>query len=230
LSKNNFHSRAYQAQALAVALTALEQVHLLATTGRCDNEIKSQLFDSILVTDSDHPNEIYPDSKLFNSGAKQIIQLFTEVFDNDNRQRIGYLVAANRIAKYLLSDKTMQNKLQSEIARFKQKAAIEWNNNDSSSNSNDSIVGQDTIAVTENRDKDLSLIYENTLSTLPYRINIHGSQSQLERDSVRNSVRAQLLAAIRALVLWRQLGGNALQLFLKRESYVGICRQASANF
>ena len=55
-------------------------------------------------------------------------------------------------------------------------------------------------------------IYENTLSTLPYRIHINGTQRHLERESIRTQVRALLLTAIRALVLWRQLGGNALQL------------------
>ena len=46
-----------------------------------------------------------------------------------------------------------------------------------------------------------------------------GEQRFLEQDVVGNKIRTMLLAGIRCLVLWEQLGGGRFELLLRRRAY-----------
>lgn len=233
MTDTQFHTIVYQAKALSAALTALIQVQQLASQGRCDGELKQLLYASLLQTDATHPDEIYPDNSVFNAGAFQLTALVEQGFDLPRRQLLGYLVAANKLAKELMANAPLQAKLKSEITILKHSDYANGDDNDCDSEKSldgaaataeqaTELIGENPLAL----DQKVARIYENTLSTLPYRIHINGTQRHLERESIRTQVRALLLTAIRALVLWRQLGGNALQLLLKRNAYAQICKQA----
>jgi high frequency lysogenization protein len=58
--------------------------------------------------------------------------------------------------------------------------------------------------------------YTDTISTLTPRIIVTGEQGHLSNPEVANTVRSLLLAAIRSAVLWRQCGGNRIQLLFGR--------------
>jgi len=62
----------------------------------------------------------------------------------------------------------------------------------------------------------LAACYSETVSTLTPRIIVSGEQGHLSNPEVANAVRALLLAAIRSAILWRQCGGNRLQLIFGR--------------
>jgi high frequency lysogenization protein len=62
----------------------------------------------------------------------------------------------------------------------------------------------------------LAACYSETVSTLTPRIIVSGEQGHLSNPEVANTVRALLLAAIRSAILWRQCGGNRLQLIFGR--------------
>ena len=64
---------------------------------------------------------------------------------------------------------------------------------------------------------ELSTLYQETLSTLAFRIQVTGDMNQLKNDDVADRVRAVLLAGIRAAVLWRQLGGRRWHLMFRRK-------------
>lgn len=59
-------------------------------------------------------------------------------------------------------------------------------------------------------------LYQDTLSTLRQRIQVHGDMRHLQQPSNASRIRALLLAGIRCARLWRQLGGNRWQLLLGR--------------
>lgn len=63
--------------------------------------------------------------------------------------------------------------------------------------------------------------YRQTISTLQPRVMISGDPAILENPDNQNLIRALLLAAIRAAVLWRQCGGSRLSLVLRRRALVG---------
>lgn len=62
----------------------------------------------------------------------------------------------------------------------------------------------------------LAACYSETISTLTPRIIVSGEQGHLSNPEVANAVRALLLAAIRSAVLWRQCGGNRVELLFGR--------------
>jgi high frequency lysogenization protein len=71
----------------------------------------------------------------------------------------------------------------------------------------------------------LAELYSSTISTLQPRIMIRGEQSILTGTDSRNMIRALLLGGMRAAVLWRQCGGNRLQLLFRRKALLRVCRE-----
>tara|TARA_B110000196_G_C20719935_1_gene463707 strand:- start:184 stop:600 length:417 start_codon:yes stop_codon:yes gene_type:complete len=63
----------------------------------------------------------------------------------------------------------------------------------------------------------LATLYQDTISTLSHRIQVHGQEDYLQNDYVSNRVRSLLLAGIRSAVLWHQLGGRRWRLILYRK-------------
>lgn len=72
--------------------------------------------------------------------------------------------------------------------------------------------GRDSSQVTGR----LAELYASTLSTLKPRVMVSGNPLQLQQPAVVEKVRANLLAAVRSAVLWRQVGGRQWQLLLYR--------------
>lgn len=75
----------------------------------------------------------------------------------------------------------------------------------------------------------IAAIYQDTISTFKYRIQVSGSLQQLQDQSNANNIRALLLAGIRAAVLWRQMGGKRWHLFLSRGKIVKTARALLAR-
>ena len=64
----------------------------------------------------------------------------------------------------------------------------------------------------------LASVYQDTLSTLSFRIQVTGEMQQLKNEDVAKKIRAVLLSGIRAAVLWQQVGGRRWHLLFKRNS------------
>ena len=71
----------------------------------------------------------------------------------------------------------------------------------------------------------ISAIYQDTLSTLSYRIKVTGSAQHLNTPQVADLVRTLLMCGVRAAFLWRQLGGNRFRLMWSR----GAIRDTAAG-
>lgn len=65
--------------------------------------------------------------------------------------------------------------------------------------------------------RELSRLYQGTLSTLPFRIHVRGEVNHLKNDHTACRIRAVLFAGVRAAVLWRQVGGKRWHLLLQRK-------------
>jgi len=64
----------------------------------------------------------------------------------------------------------------------------------------------------------LAELYTSTISQLTPRIIINGDPAILSMDEVKAKIRALLLAAIRAAVLWRQCGGTRIKLIFRKKA------------
>jgi len=70
----------------------------------------------------------------------------------------------------------------------------------------------------------LAELYVQTLSQLRPRVVVHGNPLFLADPQRVEQIRALLLAAIRAAVLWRQVGGSQIRLLLHRREYAMLAR------
>jgi len=59
-------------------------------------------------------------------------------------------------------------------------------------------------------------LYQETISTFSFRIQVTGEPRHLQNQDNANKVRALLLAGIRAAILWRQVGGRRWHLLFFR--------------
>lgn len=70
----------------------------------------------------------------------------------------------------------------------------------------------------------LAGVYVATLSPLRPRIIVHGNPQYLANVPLVEQIRGLLLAAVRAAVLWRQVGGSRLRLIVRRHQYAMLAR------
>ena len=70
----------------------------------------------------------------------------------------------------------------------------------------------------------LAELYASTLSQLRPRVIVHGNPTHLSNAQTVEQIRALLLAAVRAAVLWRQVGGSQLRLLFRRRQYAMLAR------
>lgn len=75
----------------------------------------------------------------------------------------------------------------------------------------------------------LGHVYSQTISTLKPRIMVQGEHLHISNEANANSIRALLLAAIRATVLWRQCGGTRWQLFFQRRAILDEAQRLLAD-
>lgn len=68
----------------------------------------------------------------------------------------------------------------------------------------------------------LSGLYQETISTLPYRIKVLGDREHLTQPAISDKIRALLFAGVRAAILWRQVGGSKWQLAFGRNDIARI--------
>lgn len=70
----------------------------------------------------------------------------------------------------------------------------------------------------------LAELYRDVLSPLRPAILVHGKPEFLDQDRNAMRIRSLLLAALRAAVLWRQVGGHQLRLIFGRRRYAMLAR------
>lgn len=70
----------------------------------------------------------------------------------------------------------------------------------------------------------LADLYTEVISPLRPRVLVNGQPLHLQQQAVVERIRAALLAAIRAAVLWHQIGGRQWQLLFKRKQWTMLAR------
>lgn len=71
--------------------------------------------------------------------------------------------------------------------------------------------------------RQLAKLYQDTLSTLPFRIQVRGDMQRLQNELVAARIRVLLFAGVRAAVLWEQRGGRRWHLLFSRKRLARHC-------
>lgn len=204
------YSLSTQIIALAALCQALKLVQQVARSSELDREALSLMLQSVAMIDAERPLQIYGDDTAnLGEGFKLIIDQLGDKPQKDvelTRYIVGVLALERRLAKTpanlaRLGDKLQH--LQRQLQHF-------------------SILDDNMLA-------NLADIYSECISSLGGRIQIYGQPELLKQPAVQHKVRALLLAAVRAAVLWRQAGGSRLNFIFKRRKLVEQARQMLAQ-
>lgn len=203
----NFSAWEYRNIALAVVVQCAHLVNTLAHSGRADEAQIKACIDPLLVIDSDSVADIYPDVSRFSNG----LSILQKSLDSDGMKEFGepmkYVLGMSVLQQQLMRVPEMQAAIR---LRMQQRYTLFLDHDEQDPGADSTAV----VAKSDNYDYAvLAALYQDTISTLTYRIHVKGNVEHLRNQRVAEQIRALLLAGIRSALLWHQLGGRRWHLF-----------------
>lgn len=178
--------------ALAGILQAAEIVEQLANTGTAPQDSFETSLASILKTSPGTIEEIYGGQVNFLPGLQLGFSVLKDVLAQKNsqgRQRLRYAIGLIHLQGKLQGNSELMDVLATRLQQMDSKLE------------HFDLTHERTLA-------SFASIYEDTLSTFRFRIQVTGNAMHLQNPLVVNKIRATLLAGIRSAMLWRQVGGK----------------------
>lgn len=188
--------------AMAGMTQAVQLIQTLAYEGRvADQDALEACIGSLFAFDAPDTASIYGGLSGVRFGLKRLSELLT---GNSRAPRdlelTRYVVTLFAVTKAFRNDAEMGETLFRRLEELK---------------SSYQQHGADTGLLS-----DLNNLYRSTLSQLPQKFVINGEKHHLEDMQVSSSVRALLLAGVRATILFDQVGGRRWRLLFQRGKYV----------
>jgi high frequency lysogenization protein len=181
--------------ALAGLFQACTLAQQLANDGRCDEAAMEASIASVFRIDAPSVVGVYGSISNLRIGLHTLI---AQLDESDRDMGITRMVVTvMRLERSLSARPELLEKLQQGILAAERQVEH---------------FGRDSNQVTSR----LAELYAGTLSPLKPRVMVSGNPQQLQLPALVEKVRANLLAAVRSAVLWRQLGGRQWQLLLYR--------------
>jgi len=189
--------------ALAGVLQACHLVHQLATRGRADESAAEASLASVFRIDAESAADVFGGLTGVRSGLEILQAHFADATGDLALTRLGLSVL--RLERRLSSDRRALAELRSGIDGIQRQVEH---------------FGAAHATVQAR----LAGLYVEILSPLRPHIMVHGNPLHLGNPQLVERIRALLLAAVRAAVLWRQVGGNQLRLLIRRREYAMLAR------
>jgi high frequency lysogenization protein len=189
--------------ALAGIFQAVALVRDIARTGECENEALEASLASVFKLESDSAAEVFGG----NVGIRRGLRVLIEQIEGDERDLplfhmlVNVLKLERSLARHPETNRHLGEALHG-MQRQLQHFPV----------THSTIVGR------------LADIYSSNLSSLKPRITVVGNPLYLQQPAQADRVRALLLAALRAAVLWHQLGGRRRHLLFRPQREVMIAR------
>ena len=190
--------------ALAGLFQALALVRALATRGSCEANAARHSAVSVLRIDADSAADVFGGIGYLRLGLETLV---AQLGDGNKRDLTMTRMAIQvlRLERALARRADVLRALRAGIDGLRSLAAqVESGQVDASAR--------------------LADLYVQTLSRLQPRIMVEGNPTYLQQGEQVNQIRTLLFAAVRAAVLWRQLGGSQLRLLFRRRQYAMLAR------
>lgn len=208
-----------QKQNRAIALAALFQashlVNELAQNNRCDTIAYQALTDSLFVFEPTTPMDVYGNnSHGLETGLKLLSQLSSLNNNPPLRKTAAYALSLLALEKQVSKKPDMLQMMRNRLQhmQYKQKH-----------------FGPEHDGIDNDLAKSLSGLYQESLSTLRFRVQVHGNMEYLTNTAISDRIRALLFSGVRAAMLWRQLGGTKWQLIFSRSDIEDISKALINN-
>jgi high frequency lysogenization protein len=197
-----------QALALAGVAQSAFLVNQLAQYGLAAQDKQLTMVNSLFVTNPHSAEEIYGSKAQLKLG----LELLSELLSGDTT-----MFTPNEIMRYLLS-----------LLHLQQKLARDPDMLNTIGTRIDILASHYTTRNADNLGdiiSELARLYQETISRLPFRIQVRGDMKFLQNDEVAARIRTMLFAGIRSAVLWRQSGGKRWHLMFSRNRLQQQVRQ-----
>lgn len=189
--------------ALAGVFQACRMVSDLAQRGTTDSASAETSLASIFRIDAETAEDVFGGLAGVRMGLEQMI---SQLDDGERDIAMTQLVlGVVRLARRLANNGAMRESLRKGIEAIKPQVAH-------------------TGAAGTGVQSRLADLYIDTLSQVRPRIVVHGNPLHLGNPRDVERIRAMLLAAVRAAVLWHQVGGGQFRLLLRRREYAMLAR------
>ena len=206
-----------EAIALAALFQCCSQINRIAHTGYCDENAAATVLRALLVTDPDTVEDIYKTSDLKN-GFKSLIEGFSTdgITDNNAKELAKLAMQVIALTDRIMGNSSLYNRLSNEIDSLK--VQIEKNYPDFLEGSNSVVMNSDKV-------EKFAQLYQSLISPNFSKLLIFGEERFLSSTENQNRIRALLLAGIRAVVLWNQVGGKKLYLMFRRKDILSYASE-----
>ena len=183
--------------ALAGLAQALRQVRRIAETGQADAAVLATSLDSVFRIDAATPEDVY-------GGAREVrpgLLLLRDYLSNQggDTQLPKLALAVTQLERRFSADDAVGEAVHEGILAIKPRA-------EQLGSSHPEVLSA------------LGSLYAETVSHLRPKVMVQGNPHYLGQADIVAEIRAILLAALRSAVLWRQMGGSAWDIFLRRRA------------
>lgn len=201
-------SRQDQTLGLAAMFRAVALALDLARTGRCDEALFEASLTSIFTIDAEHSDAALGGRASLRHGLRLLAQhLDSQEIDQN---LLGVIGSINTLARKLRRQPGRQQQVREGIDAARRSV------------SNFGVGSDGAVAR-------LAELYIECISSMSPRVMVPGDARYLSQERIANRVRALLLAAIRAAVLWQQHGGNTFVLLWRRRALAEMARTLSTS-
>lgn len=183
---------------LAAISQAIQQVQKVAWKGQMDDAEALPLIKSIFALTPDSVIELYGGSASLTSGLRILRSQLNASGEERNPEFGRYMANIFTIQKQFMKRADVQEILSSRIEHSRR--LLDY----------DDMMSSNMMAT-------LADCYSQSISNLPLRIQVQGNPHILQNKLNQDKIRALLLAAVRAAVLWRQVGGKKRQFLFNRK-------------
>lgn len=201
------HSLSDRVLALAGVAQALAQVRRIAETGAADAAVLETAMDSVFRIDAESPAAVFGGSRAVAPGLRLLRAYLRNESDDALLPRLG--LAVLQLERRFVRDPAAAQVHDGILAAAPDAAA--------KGSAHPDVLGA------------MGALYASTVSGLRPRVMVQGNPHYLGQAGVVAEIRAALLAALRAAVLWRQVGGSLWDFPLRRRQMLDAIDAALAG-
>ncbi|XKM12470.1 high frequency lysogenization protein HflD [Orbaceae bacterium ac157xtp] len=200
---------------IAIALAGICQnisiVPKIANDGYCNNHLYDIAIKSIFNTSPSSTEDVYGGIENLKIGLTLLIELFSASNTKMNTDVIRYTFGALGLANRLSKKPEALEKIAQRLTRI-QSLYDEVNSQTLETN-------RDEISYS------LGGIYTDIISPIATKIRVTGRVEYLQNTLAQAQVRTALFAGVRSAILWKQVGGNRLQLIFSRAKIIKAAKE-----
>ena len=204
----------WQVVALAAVAQSAALVSKLALHGNASQTELLASVNALLALNPRSESDIYPNLGHLNLGLRTLDDMLSLGRSPENTSLVRYTWGMLSIRNKLDMNSAMQSNIRDRLQSIQSLLLVPENATPWRMTETEKTDGQ---LRQEQSFEQLATLYQDTISTLSHRIQVHGQVDYLQNDYISNRVRSLLLAGIRSAVLWHQLGGRRWRLILYRK-------------